>query len=154
MTMINPEPIKLTPSQTQTQFTIDEVERIKADRDAFSASKDAYVEKYNKTHAKLATIVNAINSDIRELKLTTEDSFPLDTLVDIFESVGIELDFKREYQVEMEYTVKAVFTIEADSPEDATQQAEDSGIYSIDFDTFNPDEWEVSHSESISTEEV
>ena len=147
MTMINPEPIKLTPTQTQVQFTIDEVERIKAD-------KDTYVDKYNKAHAKLATLRNSINSDIRELGLTTDDSFPLDTLAEIFESVGLELDFTRLFKVEMEYTIRAVLEVEAASQEEAVADVQANvSLYDINIDGTVID-WDVRDESFINAEEA
>lgn len=154
MTMINPEPIKLTPSQTQVQFTIDEVERIKADRDAFKESKDAYVEKFHKAQSTINMLVTAINNDIRELGLTTDDSFPLDTLSDIFDGLGLELDFNRLFKVEMEYTIRAVLEVEAASEEEAVADVQANvSLYDINIDGTVID-WDVRDESFINAEEA
>ncbi len=149
MTMINP-----TPSQTQVQFTIDEVERIKADRDAFKESKDSYVEKFHKAQSTLNKLLDAINHDIRELGLTPDDSFPLDTLNGIFEDFGLELNFTRLFKVEMEYTVRAVLEVEAESEEMAASEVQANvSLYDISIDGTVID-WDVRDESFISAEEA
>ena len=154
MTMINPEPIKLTPSQTQTQFTIDEVERIKADRDELKESKDSYVQKFHKAQSTLSSIITAINADISSLGLTPDDSFPLDTLASIFEDHGLELNFNRLFKVEMEYTIRATIEVEAASEEDAVSDVQANvSLYDISIDGTVID-WDVRDESFISAEEA
>lgn len=142
MTMINPEPIKLTPSESQTQFTLDYVEQIKSDRERIANLRDAYLERAYKAEGIIRKIVQAINGDIKELGLTEDDSFPLDTLNDIFKAEGLELSFKRTYEVLVEYKIHAKFKVEAESEEDAISECESQGIDSIDFDMYAEEEWE------------
>lgn len=142
MTMINPEPIKLAPSESQTQFTLEYVESLKADRQRLSDTRDSYIEKFNKSQATIRKIMNAIEGDIKELGLTRDDSFPLDTLDEIFQAEGLELSFKRTYEVLVEYKIHARFKVEAESEEDAISECESQGIDRIDFDMYAEEEWE------------
>lgn len=151
MTMINPEPIKLTPTmihpsplESQTQFTLDYVESIKADRERLATSRDSYIERANKAEATIRKILNGIEIYIREHDFTrdSDDAIPVDIIDDLFSSLGLDLSFKKTYEVLVEYKLHARFKIEADSEDDAIAECEQQGIDSIDFDMYAEEEWE------------
>lgn len=156
MTMINPTPAtpSETPNPVEESMLHDEITRLTEDRVRLQESKDSYVEKFHKAQSTLNMLVTAINNDIRELGLTTDDSFPLDTLSDIFDGLGLELDFNRLFKVEMEYTIRAVLEVEAASEEEAVADVQANvSLYDINIDGTVID-WDVRDESFINAEEA
>jgi hypothetical protein len=158
---------ELTPTESQVAFTLaaaghvqpfeaqafdKAIGELKAECARLAASRDSYLDRYHKARATTSAIVKSINESIKELELTTEDSFPMDTLAEIFEENGCELKFDRLFKVEMEFIVRATVEIEAASADDAESAArENVSLDDIELEG-NLISWQV-HDESVTSVE-
>lgn len=167
MTMINPTPNN-KPIDVPFTIKIADMDEAKAYLERQNAAlqelidkKDDYIirlqnEVSSKTKAQqiITDIVKDINENIKELSLTEDDSFPLDTLKEIFEERGYDLDFKRLYKVEVVYTVKAQIEIEAEDADAAKEEVEsDVSLIDISIDG-NLIDWDVIDESVNSAEEA
>ena len=154
MTMINPTPSNHTNPVEEGKLH-EEIKFLKEDRVRVGALKDSYAEKFGQAQTTIRNIVKDINSDIKDLGLDKDDSFPLDNLSDIFEKYGLELDFDRLFKVEVEYTVRAYIEVEAADEDDAKAHVEaNTSLYDISISDGNLLEWDVTDEDVTHVEEV
>ena len=116
-------------------ITMSEIDLLNIELANVRSTSDSLRDSLNRSRNNVRDIFTFINDYIEENDLDVDDDIPLSELNSLLNSAfGSELVFDKEYEVQVQYTTLATFTIRAKNEAEACEEAEQMGYVEPQFD--------------------
>jgi hypothetical protein len=116
-------------------ITMSEIDLLNIELANVRSTSDSLRDSLNRSRNNVRDIFTFINDYIEENDLDVDDDMPLSELNNLLSNAfGSELVFDKEYEVQVQYTTLATFTIRAKNEQEACEEAEQMGYVEPQFD--------------------
>lgn len=125
-----------TKGSTMTEpITMSEIDLLNIELANVKSTSDSLRDSLNRSRNNVRDIFTLINDYIEENDLDVDDDIPLSELNALLTSAfGSELVFDKEYEVQVQYTAYATFTIRAKDEDAASDEAMNIEMFEPSFD--------------------